>query len=106
MDGDYDDDLTIEGETHVGELSYEMKGNFDKDVDAILTSNTGELNLKLPQNSPVKLTAESNKFTSNVDIKIDDYTINDDVYIFNSSAKGGTISIEASVNIGDLTVEQ
>lgn len=105
LDGDYGEKLSIKGESHVGELTYEFIGDFDKDIKAVLTSNTGELNLKLPKNSPVELTTESNEFTSNVDIKFDDYTVKNDTYLFNTSTKGGNISIKASVNIGDLTVE-
>lgn len=105
MNGNYGEQLSIKGESHVGELTYELIGNFDQKVDAVLTSNTGELNLKLPKTSPVNLSAETNKFTSKVDINFDDYTIKNDVYMFNSSKKGGIISIKASVNIGDLTVD-
>jgi hypothetical protein len=106
LNGDYGEKLSIKGESHVGELTYELIGNFDQKVDAVLTSNTGELNLKLPKTSPVELTAETNKFTSKVDINFDDYTIKNDAYLFNTSGKGGTLSIKASVNIGDLNVKR
>ncbi|MCD4713171.1 MAG: hypothetical protein K8R73_07820 [Clostridiales bacterium] len=105
LDGEYGEKLSLKGESHVGELTYQIIGDFEKNVDAVLTSNTGELNLKLPKNSPVELITESNEFTSKVDINIDDYTIKNDVYMFNTSGNGGEISIKASVNIGDLTVD-
>lgn len=105
LDGSYGDTLSIKSETHVGELTYELIGDFKKDIHAVLTSNTGGLNLKLPKTSPVELTAESNKFTSKIDIKLDDYTIRNDAYLFNTSASGGKIWVKASVNIGDLTVD-
>lgn len=105
LDGDFGEKLSIVGESHVGELTYQIIGDFEKDVDVVLTSNTGELNLKLPKHSPVELTAESNKFTSKVDINFDDYSIKNDAYLFNTTENGGKISIKASVNIGDLTVD-
>ncbi|MBE0450823.1 MAG: hypothetical protein IBX70_08250 [Clostridia bacterium] len=41
-----------------------------------------------------------------MDISFDDYTIKNDAYLFNTSGKGGTISIKASVNIGDLNIKR